>query len=153
DPETGVILRTIESNRVVTGVTWIDGELWHGTWEGNESDVRRVDPRTGQVLERVEMPPGVGVSGLEADGGGRVFCGGGSRKGESHPATQARLRGRAEEVRTSVPEGANKSAHEIVGSLVRRIYVANMLPRAAGAARLRRLGDGSKKSDWCPWPD
>ena len=78
DPETGVILRTIESNRVVTGVTWIDGELWHRTWEGDESDVRRVDPRTGQVLERLEMPPGMGVSGLESDGGGGFFCGGGS---------------------------------------------------------------------------
>lgn len=78
DPETGAILRTIESNRVVTGVTWIDGELWHGTWEGDESDVRRVDPRTGQVLERLEMPPGMGVSGLESDGGGGFFCGGGS---------------------------------------------------------------------------
>jgi len=77
DPETGVILRTIESNRVVTGVTWIDGELWHGTWEGNESDVRRVDPGTGKVLEKLEMPPGVGVSGLESDGGDRLFCGGG----------------------------------------------------------------------------
>ena len=77
DPETGAILRTIESNRVVTGVTWIDGELWHGTWEGDESDVRRVDPRTGEVLERLEMPSGVGVSGLESDGGGQFFCGGG----------------------------------------------------------------------------
>src|SRR5262245_46801687 len=27
DPETGAILRTIESNRFVTGVTWVDGEL------------------------------------------------------------------------------------------------------------------------------
>jgi hypothetical protein len=63
DPQTGAILRTIVSNRVVTGVTWIDGELWHGTWEDDESDVRRVDPRTGEVLERLEMPPGVGVSG------------------------------------------------------------------------------------------
>ena len=44
DPETGAILRTIESNRFVTGVTWVDGELWHGTWEGDESDVRRIDP-------------------------------------------------------------------------------------------------------------
>lgn len=78
NPETGVILRTIESNRVVTGVTWIDGELWHGTWEGDESDVRRVDPRTGQVLARLDMPPGVSVSGLESDGGDRFFCGGGS---------------------------------------------------------------------------
>ena len=78
DPETGAILRTVESNRVVTGVTWVDGELWHGTWEGDESDVRRVDPRTGQVLEKLEMPPGAGVSGLESDGGDRLFCGGGS---------------------------------------------------------------------------
>jgi glutamine cyclotransferase len=78
DPETGAILRTIESNRVVTGVTWVDGELWHGTWEGDESDVRRVDARTGEVLERLEMPPGAGVSGLESDGGDRFFCGGGS---------------------------------------------------------------------------
>ncbi|WP_207485001.1 Vgb family protein [Arenibaculum pallidiluteum] len=78
DPETGVVLRSLESSRVVTGVTWIDGELWHGSWEGEESDLRRVDPRTGEVLERLEMPPGTGVSGLESDGGGRFFCGGGS---------------------------------------------------------------------------
>jgi glutamine cyclotransferase len=77
DSETGAILRTVESNRFVTGVTWVDGELWHGTWEGDESDVRRVDPRTGEVLERLEMPRGVGVSGLESDGGDRFFCGGG----------------------------------------------------------------------------
>ena len=77
DPETGAIIRTIESNRFVTGVTWVDGELWHGTWEGEESDVRRLDPRTGEVLERLEMPRGVGVSGLESDGGDRFFCGGG----------------------------------------------------------------------------
>ena len=59
DPETGKILRTIESNRFVTGVSWVDGELWHGTWEGEESDVRRIDPQTGEVLEKLEMPPGV----------------------------------------------------------------------------------------------
>ena len=77
DPRTGAILRTIECNRVVTGVTWIDGELWHGTWEGDESELRRVDPRTGKVLERLEMPPGVGVSGLES-AGDQFFCGGGT---------------------------------------------------------------------------
>ena len=78
DPQTGAVLRTIESNRFVTGVTWVDGDLWHGTWEGNESDVRRVNPRTGDVLERLEMPAGTGVSGLESDGADRFFCGGGS---------------------------------------------------------------------------
>ncbi|SMF03270.1 PQQ-binding-like beta-propeller repeat protein [Neorhizobium sp. CSC1952] len=78
DPETGTILRTIECSRFVTGVTWVDGELWHGTWEGDESDVRRIDPATGKVLETLEMPSGVGVSGLESDGGDRFFCGGGN---------------------------------------------------------------------------
>jgi glutamine cyclotransferase len=78
EPETGTILRTIESNRFVTGVSWVDGELWHATWEGDQSDVRRIDPRTGKVLERLEMPHGVKVSGLESDGGERFFCGGGS---------------------------------------------------------------------------
>jgi glutamine cyclotransferase len=78
DPQTGAILRTIESNRFVTGVTWIDGELWHATWEGDQSELRRVDPRTGEVLERLEMPPGMTVSGLESDGADRFFCGGGS---------------------------------------------------------------------------
>jgi glutamine cyclotransferase len=77
DPETGAVLRTIASNRFVTGVTWVDGELWHGTWEGDASDLRRIDPGTGEVLERLEMPPGVGVSGLESDGGDRFYCGGG----------------------------------------------------------------------------
>jgi glutamine cyclotransferase len=77
DPDTGAVLRTIESNRFVTGVTWVDGELWHGTWEGEASDLRRIDPQSGEVLESVEMPPGVGVSGLESDGKDQFFCGGG----------------------------------------------------------------------------
>lgn len=78
DPETGEILRTIEASRFVTGVTWVDGELWHATWEGDESDLRRIDPQTGKVLERLDMPPGIGVSGLESDGADQFFCGGGN---------------------------------------------------------------------------
>ena len=78
DPETGAILRTIESNRFVTGVTWVDGELWHGSWENDQSDLTRIDPRTGAALERLEMPPGLAVSGLESDSGDRFFCGGGT---------------------------------------------------------------------------
>jgi glutamine cyclotransferase len=76
DPETGAILRTIESNRFVTGVTWVDGELWHGTWEADQSDLRRIDPRTGEVLQSLELPPGTKLSGLESDGGDQFFCGG-----------------------------------------------------------------------------
>lgn len=94
DPQTGDILRTVESNRFVTGVTWVDGELWHGTWEGDESELRHVDPNTGKVLNRLDMPPGMGVSGLESDGGDRLFCGGGAsgtlravRRPRRHTAT------------------------------------------------------------------
>jgi glutamine cyclotransferase len=77
DPETGAVLRTIESDRFVTGVTWVEGELWHATWQEDESEVRRIDPTTGEVLESLEMPAGSGVSGLESDGADRFFCGGG----------------------------------------------------------------------------
>jgi len=77
DPDTGAILRSIQSDRFVTGVTWVDGELWHGTWEGDESGLRHIDPRTGEVLDSLEMPLGTGVSGLESNGSDQFFCGGG----------------------------------------------------------------------------
>jgi len=77
DPQTGAIMRTIESNRFVTGVTWVDDELWHGTWEANQSELRRVDSKSGEVLEQIDMPPGIGVSGLESNGADTFFCGGG----------------------------------------------------------------------------
>ncbi len=77
DPATGAVMRTIESNRFVTGVTWVDGELWHGTWEGDQSDIRRIDPQDGAVLERLEMPRDTAVSGLESDGADLFYCGGG----------------------------------------------------------------------------
>jgi glutamine cyclotransferase len=77
DAETGRLLRTLESNRFVTGVSWSHGELWHATWEGDESEIRRLDPDTGEVLESIQLPAGITVSGLEADGNGQFFCGGG----------------------------------------------------------------------------
>jgi glutamine cyclotransferase len=78
DPATGAVLRTIESNRFVTGVSWVEGELWHGTWEGDESDIRQIDPQSGEVIQRLEMPRGTGVSGLESDGADLFYCGGGA---------------------------------------------------------------------------
>jgi glutamine cyclotransferase len=77
DPASGAVIRTIHCNRFVTGVTWVDGELWHGTWEGDESDIRRIDPDSGAVLEQLQMPSGAGVSGLEYDGAGLFYAGGG----------------------------------------------------------------------------
>jgi len=76
DAETGAILRTIESDRFVTGVSWVNGELWHGTLEAEQSELRRVDPETGKVLEQLDLPAGVTVSGLEGDGAGVFYCGG-----------------------------------------------------------------------------
>ena len=77
DPTNGAILRTIESDRFVTGVTWVDGALWHATGEAGQSDIRRLQVDTGEVLERLQMPDNIGVSGLESDGGELFYCGGG----------------------------------------------------------------------------
>ena len=78
DPDTGAIMRTIESNRFVTGVTWAGDELWHATWDGDDNELRRLDPATGDVLESLNLPHGVGVSGLEYDGNDQFFCGRGA---------------------------------------------------------------------------
>lgn len=77
DPDTGKILRTLASDRFVTGVSWVDGDLWHATWDGDDSDLRRIDPRDGRVLERLDMPAGAHISGLESDGADLFYCGGG----------------------------------------------------------------------------
>ena len=42
-----------------------------------QSELRHIDPQTGDVLDSVEMPAGVFVSGLESDGKDRFYCGGG----------------------------------------------------------------------------
>lgn len=48
-----------------------------GTSEGDESELQRIDPGTGAVLERMETPAGVRISGPESDGEDRFDCGGG----------------------------------------------------------------------------
>lgn len=77
DPGTGQVLRTIASTRFVTGVTFVSGDLWHATWEADESELRRVAPDSGEVLEALKMPKGMHVSGLESDGADLFYCGGG----------------------------------------------------------------------------
>ena len=80
DPDTGEVLRSLDSDRFVTGVSWVGDALWHGTWENDESELRRIDPDDGTVLERLRLPEGMGVSGLEGDGGELFYCGGGESK-------------------------------------------------------------------------
>ena len=77
-PHSGKVLRTIESNRFVTGVSWVDGELWHGTWEGEPSELRRIDPQTGKVLESIEMPQDIMCRAWNPTAADRFFCGGGN---------------------------------------------------------------------------
>jgi glutamine cyclotransferase len=87
DPDTGDVIKTLVSDRFVTGVTWLDGELWHGTWEGEESELRHIDPDSAEVLTRLAMPEGTGVSGLESDGDRTLYCGGG-RSGKVRAVTR-----------------------------------------------------------------
>jgi hypothetical protein len=69
DPKTGEVLSTIPApgNGGDSGLAWAEGTLWVGH-----------HPETGELLEQIEMPAGVNVSGLEADGGDQFFCGGGN---------------------------------------------------------------------------
>jgi streptogramin lyase len=77
DPETGRVLRTVRSDRLVTGVTFADGDLWHGAIEAGQGELRRVDSNSGEVLEALAMPGGAYVSGLEYGGENRFYAGGG----------------------------------------------------------------------------
>jgi streptogramin lyase len=76
DPETGAIVRSLVSDRFVTGVTWVQGELWHGTMQDSASELRELDPKTGAVRRRIALPQGTLVSGLESNGDDVFYCGG-----------------------------------------------------------------------------
>jgi streptogramin lyase len=77
DPATGQVLRTVQSDRLVTGVTFAEGELWHGSADAGTSEIRHIDASSGEVLESLALPEGAFVSGLEYDGKGRFYAGGG----------------------------------------------------------------------------
>ena len=87
DPDTGAVQRVIQTNRFVTGVTWVDGELWHGYSDDGDGGIARIDPANGNVLDSLEMK-GISVSGIESDGAGRFFCGGGE-SGKVHIVRRA----------------------------------------------------------------
>jgi len=72
--------RGSDHNRFVTGVSWVDGEMWHGAWESDESDLRRIDPQAGEVLERIELPRGIAVSGPKSNSSDQFLCGGRSEE-------------------------------------------------------------------------
>lgn len=77
-PADGKVLRRMSVGRMVTGVTWSDDHLWHGSWDGERGAIHRIDPATGALQETCRLPANVPVSGMEADGEGRIFCGAGA---------------------------------------------------------------------------
>ena len=79
DPETGVILRTIESNRFVTGVTWIDGELWHGHGKVTRANCDKSILERERFWRTIEIcRPERALGPRVSDGGDLFFCGGGN---------------------------------------------------------------------------
>jgi hypothetical protein len=76
DPETGEVLKTLATDRFVTGVAWAGDELWHAVDasedETQPTELRRIDPATGRVLEAHAVD--YAVSGMSSDGEG-LWCG------------------------------------------------------------------------------
>jgi hypothetical protein len=78
DARTGEVVRRIESDCNVCGVTWVRGELWHCAWTTRTpsadgwAELRRIDPASGVVLHRLRFPDW--VAGIEADDRGRLWC-------------------------------------------------------------------------------
>jgi outer membrane protein assembly factor BamB len=75
DARTGEVVKTLTSDRFVTGVSCVDGELWHGvSYDGKPSELRHV-AADGTVMEALRVPV-EGIAGVEASGDGGFWCGG-----------------------------------------------------------------------------
>jgi hypothetical protein len=76
DPATGAVLREVASDRFVTGITWLNGDLWHVVDDEDSpprpTEMRRIDADTGAVLEGIELP--FSITGLDHDGDA-FWCG------------------------------------------------------------------------------
>jgi outer membrane protein assembly factor BamB len=76
DAKTGEIVKTLACDRFVTGVSCVDGAIWHGASDdGKPSELRRLSA-DGEVEEILTFEEGVHVAGVEGDGKGGFWCGG-----------------------------------------------------------------------------
>lgn len=78
DAKTGQVKKTLESNRLVTGVTFRGDDLWHGAVQREpvvDTELRRLDKESGAVETVRALPEGVFVTGMGADDDGRIWCG------------------------------------------------------------------------------
>jgi outer membrane protein assembly factor BamB len=75
DAKTGEIVKTLTSDRFITGVSVVDGALWHGASDdGKPCELRRL-AADGAVEEALDVPVSH-ISGIEGDGSGGFWCGG-----------------------------------------------------------------------------
>jgi outer membrane protein assembly factor BamB len=75
DPKTGEIVKTLTSDRFVTGVSCVDGALWHGASnDGKPCELRRLGA-DGTVEERLTVPVNT-IAGVEGANDGTFWCGG-----------------------------------------------------------------------------
>ncbi|MGZ3424778.1 MAG: glutamine cyclotransferase, partial [Polyangiales bacterium] len=62
DAKTGEVVKTLSSDRMVTGVSCVEGALWHGaSYDGKPTELRRL-AADGSVQEILEVPAEI-VSG------------------------------------------------------------------------------------------
>ena len=80
DAKTGEIVKTLTSDRFVTGVSCVDGELWHGAIAADTKPELRRLGSDGSVEESVAVPVDF-ISGVERTKSGDFWCG---AKGKLH---------------------------------------------------------------------
>lgn len=75
DARTGVLVKTLTSDRFVTGVSCVGGALWHGASEdGKPCELRRL--ATDGTVEEVLTVPVKSIAGVERTGDGSFWCAG-----------------------------------------------------------------------------
>jgi hypothetical protein len=75
DAKTGEIVKTLTSDRFVTGVSCIDGALWHGVSDDSKAPELRRLAADGTVEEAMTVPVDH-ISGVEGTPDGAFWCGG-----------------------------------------------------------------------------
>jgi hypothetical protein len=75
DARTGEIVKTLTSDRYVTGVSFVDGALWHGaSGDGQPCELRRL-ASDGTVDEALAVPV-THIAGVEGTRDGAFWCAG-----------------------------------------------------------------------------